>query len=113
MTNKETENKIAQLQMLEQNAQNITMQKQTLQAQLIEVNNAKEEVEKSKGLVYKIIGSVMVSSNKEDVKKDLDSKKEVLDLKIKSIEKQENQLREKASKMQEEVLSEINKKGEK
>ena len=42
------ENKIAQLQMIEQNIQNVLMQKQTFQSQLIEVENALEEIEKSK-----------------------------------------------------------------
>ena len=107
MTDKETQNKIAQLQMLEQNIQNFSMQKQTMQTQLIEVDNALEELEKSKGNVYKIIGTVMIASEKENLKKDLDSKKEIILIKIKSIEKQENQLREKAAKLQEEVLKEI------
>ena len=107
MTDKETQNKIAQLQMLEQNIQNFSMQKQTMQTQLIEVDNALEELEKSKGNVYKIIGTVMIASEKENLKKDLDSKKEIILIKTKSIEKQENQLREKAAKLQEEVLKEI------
>ncbi len=106
----ETENKIAQLQMLEQNIQNLLMQKQSFQGQLIEINNALEELDKSTGNVYKIIGAVMVASNKEILHNDLNSKKEVAELRIKSIEKQENQLKEKASKLQGEVLSQIKEK---
>ena len=107
----EIDNKVAQLQMIEQDIQNILMQKQALQSQLIELNNALEELEKSKGQVYKIIGAVMVSSNKEDLKKELNEKKEVVELKIKNVEKQENQLKEKASNLQSEVLSQIKEKG--
>ena len=49
----------------------------------------------------------MVSSNKEDLKKDLESKKEAADLRVKTIEKQENSIREKAKKIQEEVSENI------
>lgn len=106
---KEVQNKIAQLQMLEQNIQNFSMQRQTLQTQVIEIDNALEELEKSKGTAYKIIGSVMVASEKESLKKELISKKEIIAIKNKSILKQEEQLREKANKLQEEVLKEIKK----
>jgi len=78
---------------------------------LVEIDNALEELEKSKGNTYKIIGSIMVASEKESLKKDINSKKEILDLRIKSIEKQENQLREKASNLQSEVLQKIKDKG--
>ncbi len=108
---KETEKKVAQLQLMEQNIQNLLMQKQNFQSQLIEVDNALEELNKSKGLTYKIIGSVMIASNKEDLQKDLNSKKEVAELRIKNIEKQENQLKEKASRLQSEVLDEIKERG--
>lgn len=104
---KETENKIAQLQMLEQNIQNFLAQKQAFQSQLIEVDNALEELERSKGKTYKIIGAIMVASDKEAIQKDLQSKKEVLDLRIKTIEKQENQFKDKASKLQSEVLNQL------
>ena len=108
---KETENKIAQLQMLEQNIQNFILQKQTFQSQLMEVDNALEELEKSNGQTYKIVGGIMVASNKEELKSGLKNKKEVLDLRIQTIEKQENQLKDKASKMQSEVLSQLNVEG--
>lgn len=104
---KEAENKIAQLQMLEQNIQNFLMQKQTFQSQLMEVDNASEEIEKAQGKTYKIIGSIMIAEDKESLKKDLDSKKEFLSLKIKAVEKQENQLKEKAAKLQSEVLEHL------
>ena len=67
MESEETQKKIAQLQSLEQNLQNFLMQKQTFQSQLIEIENALDEIEKSSGNVYKIVGSVMISSKKDDV----------------------------------------------
>ena len=91
--NKEQENKIAKLQTLEQNIQNYSLQKQNFQSQLIEVDNALYELKKSKGQAYKIVGAVMIASEKEDLTKDLESKKEIINLRIKTLEKQENQLK--------------------
>ena len=99
---KETEQKIAQLQLYEQSLQSILMQKQQFQSQELEIQSALKELEKTKE-AYKIVGNIMVATKKEDLKEDLDSKKETANLRIKTIEKQENQIREKAKKLQEEV----------
>lgn len=103
---KETEEKIAQLQLYEQSLQNILIQKQQFQSQSLEIESALKELEATKE-AYKIVGNIMVSSKKEDLKKDLESKKEVVSLRIKALEKQENQIREKAKKLQEEVSKRI------
>jgi len=103
---KETEQKIAQLQLFEQSLQNIVMQKQQFQTQSMEIESALKELEKTKE-AYKIVGNIMVAAKKEDLKKDLQSKKEAADLRVKTIEKQENSIREKAKKIQEEVSKNI------
>ncbi len=68
------------------------MQRQQLTAQLSEIESALEETQGAK-TVYKIVGSVMVQSTPSDVKKDLEQKKELIALRLKSIEKQEEQMR--------------------
>ena len=103
---KETEQQISQLQLFEQSLQNILMQKQQFQSQSMEIESALKELEK-KEKENKIVGNIMVSSKKEDLKKDLESKKEIVDLRVKTIEKQENSIREKAKKIQEEVSKNI------
>ncbi len=107
---KDTEAKIQQLQMLEQNMQNILMQKQTMQAQQIEVGNAVTEINDSKGEVFKIIGPIMVSTSKDKINNELKSKQEIVELKLKNLEKQESQLKDKASKLQSEVMEKIQSK---
>ena len=99
----ESEKKLAQLQMLEQSMQNLLMQKQQFQLQQVEIESALKELEKVDE-AYKIVGNIMVLSKKDDLKKDLSSKKEIVELRIKNMEKQETQLREKASKLQNEVM---------
>jgi prefoldin beta subunit len=71
---------ISQLQLVEQKLQGILLQKQTFQTQLLEVENALNELKKAKGDTFKIIGNIMVASKKEALNKDLKSKKEILDL---------------------------------
>lgn len=104
---KETQEKIMQLQQLEQNLQRFLMQKQHFQTQLLEVDNALEELSKAKGDTYKIIGTIMVSAEKEGLKKELAEKKEILELKLKSFEKQEDITKEKATKLQAEVMEKL------
>lgn len=104
---KETEQSIAQLQMLEQNMQATIMQKQSFQAQLLEMENALKELEGSKKEVFKIVGSLMIESSKEDLKKDLSNKKELFELRVSNLEKQEKKIKEKAEQLQAAVMKQI------
>ena len=105
----DVEQKIAQLQLLEQNMQNFLAQKQNFQAHELEINNAIDELGKSKGNAYKIVGSIMINSDKNKLKTDLESKREIIALRIKNLEKQETQIKEKIDKLQEEVKEGIGK----
>ena len=107
--NKEAEQKIAQLQLIEQNLQNFMLQKQNFHAQLLEVENALTELKTLKEKPYKIVGSIMISTDKGKLEKDLSSKKEIINLRIKNIDKQEQQLKEKANEIQSEVMEELKK----
>ncbi len=104
--NQETEHKIQQLTLLEQNLQNLIMQKQSFQIQLLEIESALKELEKTQE-AYKIVANIMVKGDKEQLKKELNEKKEILELRISTIEKQEKKLKQKASALQEEVLGKI------
>jgi prefoldin beta subunit len=103
---KETEQKISQLQLLEQNLQNLSMQRQQFQSTLIEVENALHELETT-NQAYKIVSNIMVLTNRDDLKKDLEQRKEMTDIRIKNLEKQEEKLRQKAKELQKVVLTEM------
>ena len=105
----EAQESIKQLQMIEQGLQSILMQKQAFQAQLIEVESALSELDKAK-TAYKIVGNIMVAAEKESLKTDLSSKKEMVEVRIKTLEKQEEKMREQAAKIQSEVLEKFGKK---
>jgi len=107
---KETEKKITELQLLEQNLQNSLMQKQRFQSELSETENALKEIDSSEE-AYKIVGNIMISKKKEDLKNDLDSRKKVLDLRIKTLETEEEKIKEKANNLQKEVIGEMQNDG--
>ncbi len=99
--------RIQELQMLEQSLQNILIQKQNSQFELSEVSEALEELNGAKGEVYKIVGQIMIKSKKEDLKKDLEEKREVSELKIKNFDRQEKMFKEKLTKLRDEVMNEL------
>jgi len=104
---KESEKKVQELQLIEQNLSNLVMQKQAFQSRLLENENALRELEETKKQSYRIIGNILVAIDKEKLKKDLLSEKDIFELRIKNIEKQENKLKEKAQELQAEVLKNL------
>jgi prefoldin beta subunit len=103
---KQTEEKIKRLQQYEQNMQTFALQKQQFQSQLIEVDSALAELEKV-DVAYKIVGNIMVKSDKQNLQGDLQQKKDMVSLRIRAMEKQEDALRDKSKQLQKEVLGEI------
>ena len=95
--------KIQQLQTIEQNMQHLLKQRQQFQMQLMEVDSAVEELKKTEK-AYRIIGNIMVLSEKSALEKELTEKKERMELRVKSVEKQENALKEQAKTLREEVM---------
>lgn len=101
---KEHNQKIEEMQILEQNLQSLLYQKQAFQMELSETQSSKKEIEGAEDDVFKIIGQIMIKSDKKKILDDLSSKEKLLELRIKSIEKQENSLLEKLESLKEEVL---------
>jgi prefoldin beta subunit len=96
-------NEIQEMQILEQRLQNSIFQKQAFQMELAETNSAIEELEKSGDEVFKIIGQLMIKSEKSKIRNELEDKKKILDLRIKSVEKQESSLTEQLEKLREKL----------
>ncbi len=95
--------KIQQLQGLEQNMQHLLKQRQQFQMQLMEVDSALEELKKTEK-AYRIIGNIMVLSEKDGLQKELAEKKERAELRMKSVEKQETTVKEQAKALREEIM---------
>ena len=104
---KETNKQIQDLQILEQNYQAIFMQKQSIQIELGETNTALEEIKKSKETIFRVIGQVMLKTDKENIKKELKEKKDFLEMRVKSIDKQEVDLRGNIERIRGEIVSKL------
>ena len=101
--------KIQEIQFLEQNLQNLLLQKQAFQMELSETQSALKEIESSGDEVFKIIGQLMIKTDKAKMQKELENKDKLLSLRIKTIEKQETSLAEQLEKLREEIMKEMKK----
>jgi prefoldin beta subunit len=103
---------LEQLNMLQHNLQNISVQKQQIEAQLNELNSALEGI-KNTEKSYKIVGRIMISSSKEDLEKDLETKKEVTQVRLKSLISQEESVKKKFEETQQSVMKNLQKEEKK
>jgi prefoldin beta subunit len=97
------EQKIQEMQILEQKLQNTILQKQSFQMELAETDAALIEIEKAGDEVFKIIGQLMLKSEKSKIKEELLNKQKILELRISAFEKQEKILMEQLDKFREEI----------
>lgn len=98
------ERKIQEIQMLEQNLQNLLLQKQAFNMELLETKSAKKEIENAGDDVFKIIGQLMIKSDKIKIGAELSNKEKLLELRVKSLEKQEILLTEKIDSIRKEFF---------
>lgn len=98
------EKNIQEIQFLEQGLQNLLFQKQAFQMELSETKEALSELEKSKDDVFKVIGQIMVKTDKKKIKDEILSKIKIFELRINELEKQEASLTSRIEKIRDEDL---------
>lgn len=104
----DTQNKIRELQMLEQSFQQFLMQKNAFNMELSETNYILEQVEKTTGEISRIVGGqVVIKSSKDEVLTEMKKKKELLSQRISSIDKQEKDFSKRIDDIREEVMKRI------
>ena len=102
------QDQINRLQQARTQLQMITQQRQQVEIQLKETEEALKEIEATteKTPIYKSIGSLLIKTKgKSDIKKELTSTKESLELRKTTLEKQEGRSREKLAELQSKVES--------
>lgn len=100
------QNQIAQYQNIQQQLQMVMSQKNQYSLQLEEAERALEELGKSKPdtPTYKNVGSLLIKvESLEDLKKELGEMKDTVGIKIKSMERQEGQLKERFESLRAEL----------
>lgn len=91
-----------QFQQVQQQAQSIAMQKQTLTLQINESKKALDELSKTADDqdVYKTAGPLLIKTTKADSEADLKDSIEMLEIRQKTIEKQEKRITGKLEELQ-------------
>ena len=103
----DSQNKMEELQLLHQRLNIFGQQKQQLQIQLFETDNALKELETSKAPAYKLIGDLLIEKNSAELIKELSDRKDDINLRVKSLESQENKTKDSAMALQKEVAAEL------
>lgn len=98
----QVQQRLLRLQQLQQTLQSVLTQKQHLELELNEVEQALSELEKLTDIavIYKSIGSLLVKSEKANVTTELTERKELLKTRIDILGKQEERLRSQVKDLQ-------------
>jgi len=104
----DTQQKIQQLQMMEQSFQQLLMQKNAFGMESNETDLIIKEVTKTSGEVSRIIGNqVVIKTTKEEILEDMQNKKRMIDTRMKDIDAQEQEFSKKIEEIREEVMKSI------
>jgi prefoldin beta subunit len=98
----QVQQRLLRLQQLQQTLQAVLMQKQQLELELTEVEQALSELEKltDSATIYKSIGSLLVKAEKGKVITELNERKGLLNMRINVLGKQEERLRTQVKDLQ-------------
>ena len=107
----ETKLAIQEIQILEQNFEQLLQQKHLFNMEISETDLALKEIEKSDGDVFKLVGGqVIIKTTKEKLSQDLKHKKNMLELRMKSIDKQEKEFSDRIEELRQRILTKISPK---
>ena len=100
---------IAKLQKMQEELQYVLTAKQQRQLQLYEIQNALTELENlpEEREVFKIVGTIMVSKDKESIIKELTERKELVETQLKTLQKQEELLRKQLEELNKKIRASI------
>jgi prefoldin beta subunit len=107
------QNQLGMLQQIQQQLQTILSQKAQYEIAVREAKRAKEEISDASddAVMYMSVGTVMMQKKKEVVNTKLTEKIETLELRIKSLEKQEKMMQGKFEQLQAQIKAAIEGKG--
>ncbi len=80
-------NTLVELQDLQSRMQAYLVEKQQLSLQINEIDRAINALREVEGKTYEMIGTVLVERNSKEIEKELLERKEMLDLRLESIDK--------------------------
>lgn len=93
-----------QFQQFQQELQNILYQKDAMRMHLQEIESSLKEISSAKSDVFKAVGAVLIKADADTLKKELADQAEMVEVRLKTIEKQEKIVREKLVSMQNKLI---------
>ena len=98
----QVQERLLRLQQLQQTLQSVLVQKQQVEIELTEIEQALSELEKMSddAVIYKAIGSLLVKSEKAKTVADLNERKELFNTRASVLGKQEERLRSQIKDLQ-------------
>ncbi len=99
------QNQLAQLQQLQQQAQAVMTQKNQIEGLIRETDAALKELEKSSddSVIYKNVGELMFKADKTKLTEELKERKDMMDLRLKTMAKQEERIQSRFTQLQEQL----------
>ena len=107
------QNQLGMLQQIQQQLQTILQQKAQFEMAIREAKRAQEEISDSPedAVMYMSVGTIMMQKKKDVVNAKLTEKVETLELRVKSLEKQEKMLQGKFEQLQAQIKAALEGKG--
>jgi len=98
----QVQERLLRFQQLQQTLQSVLAQKQQVELELTEIEQALSELQKvaDDAVIYKAIGSLLVKTDKAKVTADLNERKELLNMRASVLGKQEERLRSQMKELQ-------------
>jgi len=105
----DTRERLLRLQQLQNTLQTLTAQRQRLEAELNETERALKALEEvpPEKKIYKSVGALLVEKDKEAVVKDLIERKELLDIRVKTMSSQEDKAQKRVQELQKNLQKEL------
>jgi len=105
----QVQEQLARLQQLQQTLQVVITQKQQVELELSDTERALKELEKltDETAIYKSIGALLVKSNRQNVIKELNERKELLNTRVTVLAKQEERARSKLKELQQSLQEKL------
>jgi len=96
---------LARFDQLQQNLQAILMQKQSVEAELSEIEKATDALKKStpEDTVYKSAGNILIKVNRDEMLKELEERRELANTRVLVLSKQESRVRGSVKELQDKI----------
>ncbi|MEM0067780.1 MAG: prefoldin subunit beta [Saccharolobus sp.] len=112
----EVQAQLAKFQQLKGQLDRLLLEKSTIENELREINRVLDELAtlNTDATIYKIVGNLLIKSDKASIEKELNDRKELLELRSRTYQKQESILRKQLEDLQakiNEILSRYNLQG--